>query len=682
MRINRLPRSFRSYLPFLVCVAVLTVAIPRTQKLGYDYAKGQSWKYDALVSEFAFPIYKTDEQLNEEYYNYQSKTIPFYKYSDAIVVENLNYIDGIDLGNADSLRKAFAIAARKVYTTGILPDDAGFDERTGAFSEEVLYIGKDKHYLKYPVSEVLTVSGARAILADGLKEEYSSVNIDSIIRENGIDKYIVPNLVFDRQMTEMVGRKENKSISPTLGYIDSGVTLVRPGEVITAETEQVLESYAREYAEKIGGDIPDAVLWINNFLMALLLTAVFFVVMFFTSKGTFQRYGELDYVTFIFLLTSIVIILMVRLDLRAYLLAAPIPLAARYLEAFFKDKVILAVYMVSLLPLLLFDNVGTGYYFIFLLAGLVTVLLAQRLKRGLEQFLVVLATFAVMTACYFVMRRFFSVEGRMIWDILKLLICSFLSMALYPMVFLFERMFGLVSDSRLEELSDTGNRLLRDLELKAPGTFQHSLQVMSMCTTAAHAIDADEHLVRAAAMYHDIGKMNNPMCFIENSTATASEGPDYHSGLSAKQSAADIIRHVQDGVEMAEKYHIPRQIREFILSHHGTTTTGYFYNKYINEGGDPADKADFQYNGKVPRTKEQIILMLCDSVEAASRTIKNSTPEAYSDLVERIFVSKIEAGQFNKADITFEELVTVKEALKTYLAQLYHERVAYPKRNR
>lgn len=682
MQINRLPRSFRSYFPFLICVAVLTVVIPRTQKFGYDYVKGQPWKYETLVSEFEFPIYKTEDQLKEEYLSYQSSTVPFYKYSDETVVRNLNAIDSLELGNLSFIKPSIAIEARQVYTIGILPDDHGVDLTQGGFSDDVLYIAKDKRYVKYPVSEVLKVSEAREMIAVELGTGFPDVNVDSLIRTCGIYKYIVPNLFYDRQMTEMVRREEHNSISPTLGYIGSGVTLVAEGEVITAETEQVLDSYAKEYATKIGGVQSATAMWLDNFILALLLTTVFFIVLFFTSKGTFRRYNELYYVTFIFLATSVSIILISRLGLRSYMLMMPIPLAARYLEAFFKDKVILSVYMVSLLPLLLFNTYGVGFYFMFLLAGLVSVLLSQRLRRGFEQFLVMLANFAVMVVCYFALHKFFSIEGGVILDIVRMLGGSFLCMALYLMVFIFERIFGLVSDSRLEELSDTGNKLLRELEIKAPGTFQHSLQVMSMCSVAARAVDADVYLVRAAAMYHDIGKMTNPMCFIENSTAIASDGPGYHDGLTAKQSAADIIRHVQDGLEMAEKNHIPRQIREFINTHHGTTTVRYFYNKYVNEGGDPADIADFQYNGRTPRTKEQIILMLCDSVEAASRTIKNGSPEVYSAFLDKIISDKIEEGQFNEADITFEEILEIKEALKSYLSQLYHERVVYPKRNR
>ena len=252
----------------------------------------------------------------------------------------------------------------------------------------------------------------------------------------------------------------------------------------------------------------------------------------------------------------------------------------------------------------------------------------------------------------------------------------------YPLIYLFERMFILVSNSRLMELGDTSNSLIRELEAKAPGTFQHSLQVMSMADYIARSIGANVLLVRAGALYHDIGKMANPLCFIENEAASGNSGVKYHEQLSYRQSAKEIIAHVHDGLELAEKNGLPQIIKDFIKTHHGTTCTAYFYNKYLNEGGDPNDVADFFYPGSKPSTKEQIIVMLCDTIEAASRTLSSSDPEARSQLVEKIVAAKMADGQFDEADISIKEINTVKESLKSYLSQLYHERVVYPNRKK
>jgi hypothetical protein len=242
-------------------------------------------------------------------------------------------------------------------------------------------------------------------------------------------------------------------------------------------------------------------------------------------------------------------------------------------------------------------------------------------------------------------------------------------------------MFNLVSITRLIELADTNTPLLQELSAKAPGTFQHSLQVMNMVDAVGRATDANVPLLRCAALYHDLGKMQNPLCFIENETSSPGAAK-YHEGKSPRESAQDIIRHVDDGLALADEHRLPREIKAFIQSHHGTTATNYFLNQYLNNGGDPEDVADFYYHGQKPSTKEEVILMVCDSIEAASRTLKEFTPEAYDKFVESIVASKEKAGQFEDADITLHDLNLMKDVLKTYMQQIYHGRVAYPKRRR
>lgn len=251
-----------------------------------------------------------------------------------------------------------------------------------------------------------------------------------------------------------------------------------------------------------------------------------------------------------------------------------------------------------------------------------------------------------------------------------------MSVAGYPLIYLFEKIFKLVSNSKLVDLSDTSNKLLRELADKAPGTFQHSLQVMNLADAAARAIDANVLLVRAGALYHDIGKIANPQCFTENATP----GVNYHAELTLKESAQEIIRHVSDGLALAEKHGLPGVVRDFIKTHHGTTSTGYFYTKYLNDGGDPDDVADFFYDGEKPVTKEQVILMICDAVEAASRSLSDYSPEQISALVDRIIDGKASDGQLTNSIISLHELNVVREEVKTYLKQMYHSRISYPKR--
>jgi putative nucleotidyltransferase with HDIG domain len=355
----------------------------------------------------------------------------------------------------------------------------------------------------------------------------------------------------------------------------------------------------------------------------------------------------------------------------------PFTLVALYLLAFFKKRVVFTVYIISLLPILVFASNGMELFFIYLTAGVVGMLVFGYFNRGWLQFVTAFIVFIVMVAVWFAFRLADGLSGVNEYGaILNMALAAFLSVAGYPMVFLFEKIFALVSNSKLVELSDTGNPLLRQLADKAPGTFHHSLQVMNLADAAARSIGANVLLVRAGALYHDIGKMANPQCFTENESG----GVRYHEGLSPKESAKDIIRHIADGIEAAEKHNLPEVIKDFIRTHHGTSAAGYFLTTYLNDGGDPADVDDFYYKGIRPMTKEQVVLMICDSVEAASRSLKDYSYDTISALVDRLVDSKIADGQFADADISLKEVEVVKKEIKAYLQQMYHTRIAYPKR--
>jgi hypothetical protein len=272
----------------------------------------------------------------------------------------------------------------------------------------------------------------------------------------------------------------------------------------------------------------------------------------------------------------------------------------------------------------------------------------------------------------------------MIWKsytVTFIAINAVLCVVLNPFVLLFERIFAFTSYSRLFDLTDSSNELLQELSHRAPGTFQHSLMVANMAENAAREIGANAMLARAGAMYHDVGKMENPACFIEN--VNPGSGQDnYHKGLTPEESAADIIRHVDDGLTLARKFHLPDVVKDFIRSHHGQSLTLYFYNVYCNNGGDPKNTAPFTYRGMLPTTKEQVVVMMADAVEAASRSLKKYTDESISELVEDILGSRLSDQQLVRADISLKEINMVKESFKRQIKQTYHARIAYPKRKR
>ncbi|HAC40826.1 MAG TPA: phosphohydrolase, partial [Rikenellaceae bacterium] len=360
----------------------------------------------------------------------------------------------------------------------------------------------------------------------------------------------------------------------------------------------------------------------------------------------------------------------------------PYPVLALYLQAFFRNRVVMPVYIMMLLPMLIFCGNGMELFVMYLTAGLVTIQTFGTLNKGWLQFLNAAIIFGV-ELCVFLGFRLIDAGNTSIWwlQLIQIFVGAMLTVALYPLVYLFEKMFNLVSITRLIELADTNNPLLQELSAKAPGTFQHCLQVMNMVDAVGRATDANVPLLRCAALYHDLGKMQNPLCFIENESSSPGAA-SYHEGKTPRESAIEIIRHVDDGLALADEHRLPSEIKSFIRSHHGTTAATFFLNQYLNAGGDPADVEDFYYHGQRPATKEEVILMVCDSIEAASRTLKDFSPEAFDRFVENIVSGKEKAGQFEDADITLHEMNVIKSILKTYMQQIYHGRVAYPKRRR
>lgn len=678
MKLPRVSINYRVLIPLVVLFLVLTLIFPRTAKFSYDYRKGSPWSHETLLAQFDFPILKTDEQIREEKSRSKSVVIPYYRYRQDIVDNCRKAAEGIDMGGYSYLCPLIVASMDGIYSNGVVPDEGvkldGHSDPSGA----VLYIQKDKRAGKKPVSEVFKESEAKNRLLSDIAAKYPRINADSVLRSAGIYDFIVPNLEYDPKTTELVRSESSNQVSTTQGFVSAGQLIVSEGEIVTAEIAQMLDSYKVEYENSMGYGGPRILFWLGNAFIAFALVLLFFLMIYFLNRRLFMDHRKFWYLIFIFIIASVLALIINKFAPRC-LYMVPFTLTALYLEAFFKNKVIFPICCVSFLPLLVFAENGVVLFVMFLLASIVAVFTFRFFNQGWQQFIMSGIVFVSILVTYFGFRMIDMVNDDPYMAVLYMFIGSMLIVAGYPLIYLFERMFNLVSSSRLRELCDTNNKLLRELEHKAPGTFQHSLQVMNMCDAAARAIDANVLLVRAGALYHDIGKMKNPLCFIENESMSPG-GVHYHEHLSPKESARAIIKHVSDGLELAAENRLPDVVQDFILTHHGTSNTSYFYNKYLNEGGDPNDVSDFFYKGRKPQTKEQIILMICDTLEAASRTLKDNSAATFSVFVENIVASKMKIGQFDQADISIKDLNTVKETLKAYLSQIYHERVVYPQR--
>lgn len=657
-------------IPLVVSFAVLMVLVPRTAKWGYDYSKGQAWRYETLVAQFDFPLLKTTEQIAKEKADLSSTVIPYYKMSIEVVGESFRKIEGMSFADVPGLKSSLVRHLSDIYNKGIIPEIQD--------NVELIYVQKGKRAEKVPVSEVYLLPQARIALLHGVSTDCPEVNVDSIIRSKSIYDLLAVNLVYDEQITALVHSQTQSMVSTTSGFVNAGTIIVNNGELITAEVAQMLDSYKAEYEQSYGYDKPLAAIWLGNALLVLGILICLYFAIYFSNAMIFKDYNRYLYVVVVFTLIASVELILIKFAPQ-WIFIFPFSVAALYLQAFFRTRVIYPVYIATLLPLLLFAENGAAVFMMYLVSGVITLYVFKHFSKGAKQFIAASINFV----CTAVLFSAFVITGVINVDYLPTLglICigSILQVALHPFVYLLERSFNLVSSTRLQELSDTSNELLRQLEQKAPGTFQHSLQVMNLASAAARAINADEILIKAGALYHDIGKIKNPLCFVENESLTSTDAK-YHADITPLQSAQDIIKHVTDGVELAQAYKLPSVITDFIRTHHGTTCVSFFYDKYLKEGGDPELKKEFLYPGPTPTTKEQVILMLSDSIEAASRTLRDYSQESISALVDRIFAYKIEDGQLEQADITLKEIDTIRIVMQTYLGQMYHERIKYPKR--
>ena len=671
------PKGFRIYFPLILLFLLLVFLMPRSPKFNYDYKKGSPWMYETLLAQFDFPILKTDAQLLSERAAAGSSVIPYFRNDPDAAIRAEKALLSVDFGDNPSAKNEISGAISSIYSKGVLDESSAHDPLYGELGpDDVIYVQKDKRAVKQPVSEIYTLEHARKRLGDVVAAAFPEYDPDSLCTALGLKDLLVPNLLFDRQTTEQLHEESVNYISRSQGVVRSGQVIVSEGEIVTAEIEQILDSYKVEYESNLGYNGPRAFQWMGNVFIAFSLVLILFLAILFCNYRIFDQYNKYLYLLLIFAISAVISSIVAATDSSLFYMM-PFTLMALYLLAFFKKRVVFTVYIISLLPLLIFAPNGMELFVMYLAAGVVGILVFARFNKGWLQFVTALIVFLVMVLVWGAFRLIDGPGGltgyRVIWN---MALAALMSVAGYPLIYLFEKIFALVSNSKLVELSDTSNKLLRELADKAPGTFQHSLQVMNLSDAAARSIEANVLLVRAGALYHDIGKIANPQCFTENEAV----GVRYHEGLTPKESAQEIIRHVSDGLALADRNGLPGVIKDFIRTHHGTTSTGYFLTKYLNDGGDPDDVAAFRYDGIKPSTKEQVILMICDAVEAASRSLKDYSQESISALVEKIVEGKTAEGQLDDADISLKEINIVKTEIKSYLQQMYHSRIAYPKR--
>jgi len=533
---------------------------------------------------------------------------------------------------------------------------------------------KDGLAEEYRLATFFTGRSAYENLMQGL--EGGNKSSQEVLNSMNLNDYLEPNILYDEATTLKVHQAALDALTLTKGMVQSGQLIIATGQLVTQSDFQLIESLRKEYEFNPNVGKNYLVVYMGQLLLiTLIFLALFWFIYYFRKETLVSRQQTFFTLGLIVVMVGLTRAASTNDAVSVYVI--PFVLVPIFLKTFFDIRYALFVHMITLL--LAGFWVPNSYQFILMnfLAGLVGVFsLRSYYKRGI---LFYTATFVMAAYALIYIILTLLQEGnfnQINWiNVLWIGGNGLLILTVYPLVFLIERIFGFLSDATLFELSDTNQPLLRALAEKAPGTFQHSMQVASLAEEAVLKVGGNPLLVRAGALYHDIGKMENPQYFIEN----LHERSNPHNEMDERSSAKVIIGHVQKGVEIAKKYNLNEKIIEFISTHHGTSTVQFFYRTFINTNpGMEVDIREFTYPGPKPSSRENAVLMMADSVEAASRTLKAYTRESISDLVENIVKRQEEEGQFSEADITFGDISAIKEIFKNRLSNIYHSRIEYP----
>lgn len=664
------------YFLYLVSIGFIVFFFPRGSKFKYDFQQGKPWQYENLYAPFDFSIKKSGAEIAKERASIAKGLPDYYRYNEQIVAEvntrfDQTFTSVFTAQKFNEVQRSTLKAVGKdilstAYEKGIVKFASG-TRQNGQF-----YLLKNNEAQLTSYNDIYRIQDVEQIIRSTLKEK-GLLGLQKSYRDLFFD-LIRPNVVFDQKLSKKALDDELLKISNARGTVDEGKLIIARGEVVEEENLKMVQSLKEEFQSD---------LWTaNNFYFILagytvLVALVLLMLFLFLKKYRSYIFEDNTKVTFIFfniLLMVFVTTLVVKYD-ETYVFVVPLCILPLIIKTFFDARLGLFVHVLTVLILGFVVPNNFEYIFLQIVAGIVTILTVSELYKRANLFISVGQITLIYVVGYLAFHTIH--EGNLdnvIWVTLGLfLLNGMITLFVQPLIYIYEKVFGLVSDVSLLELSDTNSKLLKELSNKAPGTFHHSLQVANLAEAAANEIGANSMLVRVGALYHDIGKMANPTYFTENQITNVNP----HDELSPRDSAKIIIDHVIKGIELARKNNLPDRVIDFIRSHHGTTLVYYFFKKQ-QELAEDVNEEDFRYPGPVPFSKETAILMMADSVEAASKSLKNPTYIMLDEFVDKIIGGQMAANQFLNADITFKEIETIKKILKQKLTNIYHLRVEYP----
>lgn len=676
---TNLGRIYRILL-FIVSCVVIIYFFPKSGKFKYNFENGRPWQSDNLYAPFDFAIKKTDKELDEEKTNIRLATKVFFNKDSLVLNKSLNLLyTKIDNPSNDSVINTLNKRALKlikstgvtilynIYSRGLLDENYDYKSNqivsllinnkqvnSGYFSD----FHKPEDLLTFINNEIISLN------VQEFKPQIVSILFD----------LVESNISLNESLTKNSIEEALANVSPNRGIIEKETLIISKGEVVEGDKLKILESLKNEY-ETSSVSKTNYYLIISSYSLLVILTLL--MIILFIRKFRKKIYLNLNQLSLVFFNVTLLVLIttfVVNIE-SSYVFVIPICILPLLLKAFFDSRIAFFVHSVTVM--LLGFIVPNSYEFIFLniIVGVITIISSDDLYKRANLFITVGQITVVYMISYF---SFFVIhEGNIdnleIFNFLLFMLCGLLTLFVYPLIYIYEKVFNLVSDVSLLELSDTNSPLLKELSNKAPGTFHHSMNVANLAESSANEIGGNSMLARVGALYHDIGKMNNPSYFTENQVT----GTNPHDKLSSLESVNIILDHVSKGVEIAKKNNLPNRIIDFIRTHHGTSVVHYFYENDLNLNLKP-NIEDYKYSGPKPFSKETALVMMCDSVEAATKSLENPDSEKINSFVETIIDKQIENNQFENCSITFKDIKTIKNVIKKKLANIYHIRVEYP----
>ena len=660
---------------FIATVSVIVYFLPNEGKFNYQFDINKPWKYGLLQASFDFPIYKNDIQVQKEQDSILADYQPYFqidKEAEKNVLsklrEDYNKTLRHSLPGTDYVRY-IERTLKALYEDGII---AGNDLKCMEEDSIIAIRLVDKNVATSRfIDQLYTVKEAYEYLLNADTAHYKK----KILQQCNLNDYITPNLVYDEEKSEAAQKDLLSNISWANGFVLNGQKIIDRGEIVDEQTYNILESLRKEWEKRSDSvqekrlTLAGQILYVGIFLFCFMAYLELFRADYYERKGTLTLLFAL--IVFFPVLSSI----MVEQNLSS-IYVVPFAMIPIIVRVFLDSRTAFMAHVTIILLCSITLRFPHEFILLQVVAGMVAIYSLRELSQRSQLLRTALVVFISYALLYFAFELIHEddltkLNTRMY---IYFMINGILLLFAYPLLFLLEKIFGFTSDVTLVELSNINNSLLREMSEVAPGTFQHSLQMANLAAAAANKIGGKSQLVRTGALYHDIGKMVNPAFFTENQS-----GVNPHKSLSYEQSAQVIISHITDGLKLAEKHNLPKVIKDFISTHHGRGLTKYFYISYKNEHPDEeVDQEKFRYPGPNPFTKEQAVLMMADSVEAASRSLPEYTEESISTLVDKIIDTQVSEGYFKECPITFKDIATVKALFKEKLKTMYHTRISYP----